>query len=267
MNPKLTNGLHLMALALFCSASAGLAAEKDWENVRVTDDDAKVAGCTFIGEVKGKSSYGGLFAQNIGEEKAYKHLKRNAWEMGANTVLMIAGRSGFGGSKYRGEAYRCESEGMRPDDAVVLGGVEICGPENPSLDYLDATRDLTRQSADAGVYYTFNLPISIEFGDLEPNSGYLVTKAGRVDQVVVEWSGLTEPQQKSVWSELLEAFVASKGNPKFEEADLRASWSEAGGRKETWISRNSNGSSVRIAVICREHLSTEQGKTAIDAAF
>ncbi len=99
-------------------AISGVAtAGKPWEAVRVVPDAAQVEGCEYIGEVLGKSAYGGLFAQSAGEGKAFKHLKRNAYEMGANRVLVVANRSGFGGSKYRGEAYLCKAPEAAPTPA------------------------------------------------------------------------------------------------------------------------------------------------------
>ncbi len=131
----------VLAFLLVLPYPAAANASEEWQVVRVTDDEAMVEVCVLIGEVKGKSSYGGLLAQNVGEERAYKHLKRNAWEMGGNTVLLLFGRSGFGGSKYRGEAYRCDDPSGEVPESIVLGGVTLCGPREGSVAYLSATVD------------------------------------------------------------------------------------------------------------------------------
>jgi len=105
----------LCGAVLLITIPGGVAiAGKPWDSVRVVPDAAQVEGCEYIGEVLGKSSYGGLLAQSAGEGKAFKHLKRNAYEMGANRVLFVASRSGFGGSKYRGEAYLCKDAETAP---------------------------------------------------------------------------------------------------------------------------------------------------------
>lgn len=107
---KVTIKAPLLGLAFLAAVSGtvALADEKPepWEAVRVVGDSGMVEGCKLIGEVKGKSSWGGVM-QSHAESKAYRHIKENALKMGADTVLMVTGHSSWGGSKYRGEAYLC----------------------------------------------------------------------------------------------------------------------------------------------------------------
>jgi hypothetical protein len=100
------------------AASFAIAEEtpKPWESVRIVGDSHQVEGCRLIGEVKGKSSWGGAM-QSYAESKAYQHIKQNALKMGANTVLMVTGHSSWGGSKYRGEAYLCGTPDAVPTPA------------------------------------------------------------------------------------------------------------------------------------------------------
>ena len=78
--------------------------------VRVTSNPEVVKGCKYLGEVKGKSNWGGLAAQKLGEENANRHLKESAAEMGANVVLLVVDHAGFSGSIKRGEAYFCSEQ-------------------------------------------------------------------------------------------------------------------------------------------------------------
>ncbi len=75
--------------------------------VRITANPEAVRGCTLLGEVRGKSDWGGLLYQKAGEERARRGLRNQAVALGANVVLMESAITGFSGSKLRGEAYRC----------------------------------------------------------------------------------------------------------------------------------------------------------------
>ena len=74
----------------------GFGGDKEWDNVRIANDSDRVEGCEFLGEVKGKSAWGGM-VENAAEAKALNNIKKNAWKMGANFVLMTTGKSGWGG--------------------------------------------------------------------------------------------------------------------------------------------------------------------------
>lgn len=88
------------------------------EAVRVVGDASQVEGCKLIGEVKGKSSWGGAM-QSYAESKAYRHIKENALKMGADTVLVVTGHSSWAASKYRGEAYLCGTSEAAPTPTPV----------------------------------------------------------------------------------------------------------------------------------------------------
>jgi hypothetical protein len=98
----------LTALPLAACVSLTPAGEK----VRITANPDVVRNCTLIGEVKGADHMnGGLMGQGIAENHAVIELKNRAAAMGADTVMMVTGSTGFSGSVQRGEAYRCSGSG------------------------------------------------------------------------------------------------------------------------------------------------------------
>ena len=184
--------------------------------------------------------------------------------MGANFVLMTTSKSGWGGSKYRGEAYLCEPDTKgASDDMTVLGGVVLCGLPKPAINYLNAVDD---PSLPPGASYVFETPIKIAFGGLEPNFGQLLIGNGRVDQVVVAWRGLSSDEQNRVWADLRRSFEASKGQPEAEATADRATWVEVEQRKETSIVRDDENSTIQISVVCRE-TAEAQGARSVETAF
>ena len=123
----LVSGLAFLAAV---SGVVVLADEKPepWESVRVVGDSGMVEGCKRIGEVKGKSSWGGAL-QSYAESKAYRHIKENALKMGADTVLVVTGHSSWGGSKYRGEAYLCGTPEPTPTPAPAPDPTPVPPPQ------------------------------------------------------------------------------------------------------------------------------------------
>lgn len=89
--------------------------------VRITANPEAVRGCTLMGEVRGKSNWGGLLYQKAGEERARGGLRNAAVALGANVVLIETALTGFSGSKIRGEAYWCVSPGSPIQGADGLG--------------------------------------------------------------------------------------------------------------------------------------------------
>lgn len=251
----------ILVSALIC-VTAGADEPKEWDVVRVTDDEAMVAECVLVGEVKGKSSFGGWVAQNLGEEKAYKHLKRNAWEMGGNTVLMLFGRSGFGGSKFRGEAYRCDEGSGQVPELIVLGGVGLCGPSNEAIAYLSATIDEGVGSPPSIKIYDFEMPMQVEYGGLNPTSGRMVSIGELVSNVSIKWQDISKADQKQVWKELREGLTASKGQPDSESPTNGMSWVEANNRKVTQISWNRELGYIKVTATCND----QQAKAAMQEA-
>lgn len=263
---SIKNVTAIFVAAVLILPSLGFGGEKEWEAVRIANDSDRVEECEFLGEVKGKSSWGGL-VENAAESKALNNIKKNAWKMGANFVLMTTGKSGWGGSKYRGEAYLCElDEDASIAEMTVLGGVEVCGPEEPAIDFLGAVASEQGGSGKTNTTYNFEVPISITFGGLEADLGRLVTIDGRVEQVIVGWQGLAKADQNQVWAELRQSFEASKGKSSSGKKADRATWMEAGQRKETTIVSDINHSSIRIEVICRESAGAS-GKRTVEASF
>ena len=77
------------------------------QRVRVTSDPSVVHGCSYVGAVQGRSSWGGYAGQSTGEKNSISKLQNSAAEMGADTELLVTSHTGVGGSQQRGEAYRC----------------------------------------------------------------------------------------------------------------------------------------------------------------
>lgn len=107
---KTRGNMAVAAIAVaFITASCTSTTPKGAQ-VRVTSNPDVVQACEYLGEVKGADHmWGGSLGQGKAESNAYKRLKNNAAEMGANVVLMVTDETGSSGSTKRGEAYRCEA--------------------------------------------------------------------------------------------------------------------------------------------------------------
>jgi hypothetical protein len=79
--------------------------EKDWEKVEITSNPDDVKGLTKLGEVIGKSGWGGAYAQGLGDKNARKDLKKNAAKLGASIVL-LQDKPDHWGVKLIGIAYK-----------------------------------------------------------------------------------------------------------------------------------------------------------------
>lgn len=91
-----------------CSSATKLATvtgPDDWEKVIITNNPDDVRGLTKLGEVVGKSGWGGLAAQGLGDKDARKKMKKNAAKVGAAIVLLQDKPDRFG-VKLIGVAYR-----------------------------------------------------------------------------------------------------------------------------------------------------------------
>ncbi|MCD4747765.1 MAG: DUF4156 domain-containing protein [Thermoanaerobaculales bacterium] len=96
--------MKLMVVVLILVLTSGcMSLSPEAQKVRVTNNEAVVADCEYLGEVSGKTGWG-----SAGESNAYKAMKKNAAEIGADTVFLItqADTEAFIPT-YRGEAYRC----------------------------------------------------------------------------------------------------------------------------------------------------------------
>ncbi len=74
-----------------CSREKKLAVvngEDDWEKVELTTNADDVKGLTKLGEVTGKSGWGGAGAQGLGDKNARKAIMKNAAKMKASIVLL-----------------------------------------------------------------------------------------------------------------------------------------------------------------------------------
>lgn len=93
----------------FCSSESNLVKINgidDWEKVILTTNHDDVRGLTKVGEVVGKSGWGGLLAQRAGNKDARKQIKKQAAKLNASLVLIQQDVSGFGGAKIVGVAYK-----------------------------------------------------------------------------------------------------------------------------------------------------------------
>jgi hypothetical protein len=79
--------------------------EKDWEKVEITTNVDDVKGLTKLGEVVGKSGWGGSYAQGLGDKEARKAIKKNAARLGASIVLLQE-KADTWGTKLVGVAYK-----------------------------------------------------------------------------------------------------------------------------------------------------------------
>ncbi len=92
-----------------CSQAKKLAVVKgveDWEKVEITTNPEDVKGMTKLGEVVGKSYWGGIAAQGLGDKKAREWIKKDAAKMGASIVFLQEKADKFGGVKLVGIAYK-----------------------------------------------------------------------------------------------------------------------------------------------------------------
>jgi hypothetical protein len=91
-----------------CSDEKNLAVitgEKDWEKVQITSNPDDVKGLTKVGEVVGKSGWGGTYAQGAGDKGARKDLQKNAAKLKASIVLLQE-KADTWGTKLVGVAYK-----------------------------------------------------------------------------------------------------------------------------------------------------------------
>jgi hypothetical protein len=92
---------RLFALALF--AVACVSTTPAGERVRVTSNPDVVKGCTFLGNVKATSGWGGPAGTGLASSNTEKTLQNKTAALGGNVLYEI--QSGIHAS---GEAYRCE---------------------------------------------------------------------------------------------------------------------------------------------------------------
>ncbi len=85
--------------------------------------------CEFKGDVKGGNHMMGGVLSGSAEKSAFKRLKKHAWKMGANTVLVTMGNEGWSGATYRGEAYDCPREIV---DKIEANGPTPTQPPQPT---------------------------------------------------------------------------------------------------------------------------------------
>lgn len=76
-------------------------------SVRVTNNPDVVKQCTFKGQVKATSNWGGFAAQGIAQESIYNSLRNEASKVGGDTVFANP-QVGMGGAYALGEVYLCE---------------------------------------------------------------------------------------------------------------------------------------------------------------
>ena len=100
---------HLRAAALSSSPapspSSSSTSERD-EFRAMVRDFAAVSTCRALGEVRGSSKLGGLWA-DAAYRKAIDKMKRQAADLGATHVQIIDSASGFAGSRMIGTAFLC----------------------------------------------------------------------------------------------------------------------------------------------------------------
>lgn len=105
MKPKLFSIL-LSGLSLL---SAGCATQLNAKGaaVRVTSNPEVVRGCKYLGRVSGSDHMHGGVLQGTAEKSADAEMRNGAAWIGANTIFLVRGSTGWGGSSQMGEAYSC----------------------------------------------------------------------------------------------------------------------------------------------------------------
>lgn len=101
-----------MIVAL-CGVLAGAAHAETPSEVIIVKDEASVAGCEFLGEVKGSSAWGGMVT-NMAYNRAPDTLKKRARALGATHVVLLDSSSGAMGSNMLGNAYKCPRKELQP---------------------------------------------------------------------------------------------------------------------------------------------------------
>lgn len=100
----------LIALVTACACQTVSPAG---EKVRVTSNPEVVRGCTFLGNVKSTSGWGGAAGSGIAANNTEVALREKTAKLGGNVVFMVTS----GGSKATGEAYACPAENSSPASA------------------------------------------------------------------------------------------------------------------------------------------------------
>lgn len=102
--------LVLAVVALVASSVPGIAADQEWQSVRVTNSSADAKDCTLRGNVHAED-LGWVMSGNT--RKLLDSLRKEAVELDADTVVMVTGVTTreVSGGRHRlmadGEAYRC----------------------------------------------------------------------------------------------------------------------------------------------------------------
>jgi hypothetical protein len=94
------------AIFVACLATATAAQAAPPADIIIVKDEATVATCEFLGEVKGSSAWGGLVT-NMAYNHARDALKKRAGRLGATHVVLLDSSSGPAGSNMLGNAYKC----------------------------------------------------------------------------------------------------------------------------------------------------------------
>lgn len=91
-----------------CNEDAKLSeikGEDDWEKVILTNAKTDVIGLTSVGEVSGKSGWGGM-ASSTGDKAARKKIKKEAAKLKSPIVYVTSFQSDEGGVRIHGIAYK-----------------------------------------------------------------------------------------------------------------------------------------------------------------
>lgn len=99
-HPAMARGAISAAILILAGAPTSSA------DIILVGDQAAVAQCERIGEVRGSSALGGMLT-NMAYRRALAQLKARARAAGATHILVVDISSGFAGSNMIGQAYRC----------------------------------------------------------------------------------------------------------------------------------------------------------------
>ena len=96
----------ILIFALTACSTAHVDSPSTTNDVRDASE-AQMKECADLGEVTGKSPYGGMAADDVGIQNAKNEVRAKVSQLGGSHVVWIKLDKGLWGSKAIGQAYSC----------------------------------------------------------------------------------------------------------------------------------------------------------------
>jgi hypothetical protein len=77
--------------------------------IYITENEKEIAGCNFVKHVSSSTAWGGLALQDEALERVISDITHEAYQAGADTLLIRNKSKGFMGSSASGDAYCCKN--------------------------------------------------------------------------------------------------------------------------------------------------------------